>query len=164
MPARTIVIGYGNPDRQDDGVAWHILCNLANRLGRPTPSFEEGFTISGDDPDLYFVLQLTPELGELMAKYQRICLIDAHTGSIPENVKLTQLKPEYQKSPLTHHTTPQTCLAFAKSIYNSEPEAILVSVRGFEFNFSHHLSSKTKNLASQAEQIIWTWLAKESSI
>jgi hydrogenase maturation protease len=161
LPERTLILGYGNPDRQDDGVAWHILCNLASRLDRPIPSFEEGFTLSEEDPDLFFVLQLTPELAEMMANYERVCLIDAHTGSIPEDINLIQIAPEYQKSPLTHHTTPQTCLALAKTIYNSEPEAILVSVRGFEFDFSHHLSMKTKHLARQAEQTIWSWYSKD---
>jgi len=29
---RTLILGYGNPDRQDDGVAVHILEMLAKRL------------------------------------------------------------------------------------------------------------------------------------
>ena len=29
----TLFIGYGNPDRQDDGVAWHVLTGIANQLG-----------------------------------------------------------------------------------------------------------------------------------
>ena len=162
MSATTLILGYGNPDRQDDGVAWHILCNLADRLDRSIPSFEEGFTLDGDDPDLFFVLQLTPELAEIMADYQRVCMIDAHTGVIPEEVKLTVLEPGYQHSPLTHHTTPQTCLALAKTIYNSVPEAVLVSVRGYEFGFSHLLSAKTKKLAKQAEKTIWSWFLERT--
>ena len=27
-----LVIGYGNIDRQDDGVAWHVLREVASRL------------------------------------------------------------------------------------------------------------------------------------
>ena len=29
---KTLVIGYGNVDRQDDGAAWHILARLAKQL------------------------------------------------------------------------------------------------------------------------------------
>jgi Ni,Fe-hydrogenase maturation factor len=30
-----LIVGYGNYDREDDGVAWHILERLANHLGQP---------------------------------------------------------------------------------------------------------------------------------
>jgi len=42
---QTLVIGFGNPDRQDDGVAWHVLHALAIRMNLPAPdSYEEEFS------------------------------------------------------------------------------------------------------------------------
>ncbi len=103
----TILIGFGNIDRQDDGVAWHILARLSQRLGRETPSSEDGFWPGDEEyPHLLFALQLTPELAETLSDYLRVCFVDAHTGSVPHEVNLAPILAEYQPSPMTHHMTP----------------------------------------------------------
>jgi len=154
----TLIIGFGNPDRQDDGVAWHILAILAEKLGRPIPSMDEGFFPNGENPDLLFVLQLTPELADTISAYQRVCFIDAHTGNVPEDVNMVEVKAEYQRSPFAHHMTANTCLSLVQTIYGRNPQAILVSVRGYEFSFSHELSSATLQLSKQAVERIMDWL------
>jgi hydrogenase maturation protease len=156
---RTFVFGYGNPDRQDDGVAWHVLAALARRLGWQVPAtIEVEFSPADGTPDLAYDLQLTPELAEVIAGYRRVCFIDAHTGNIPEEICLDEVKGEYQHSPFTHHMTPSTCLAMAQTLYGGSPEAILVSVRGYEFGFTQSLSARTQLLAEQAAQKIYAWL------
>jgi hydrogenase maturation protease len=157
VPA-TLIIGFGNPDRQDDGVAWHILTRLAQEFSRPLPSMDEGFFPGGENPDLLFVLQLIPELAETISAYQRVCFVDAHTGNVPEDVNLIEVKAEYQRSPFTHHMTADTCLSLVQTIYGQTPEAILVSIRGYEFGFSHELSPSTYQLAEQALERIMAWL------
>ena len=103
----TLFIGYGNPDRQDDGVAWHILAGIANQLGLVTsPSWEDPLP-STPEADLAFYLQLTPEIAEDLTAYDRVCFVDAHTGKIPQNVQMVDITPEYQTSPFTHHLTPE---------------------------------------------------------
>jgi len=154
----TLIIGFGNPDRQDDGVAWHILAMLEKKLGRPIPSMDEGFFPNGENPDLLFVLQLTPELADTISAYQRVCFIDAHTGNVPEDVNMVEVKAEYQRSPFTHHMTANTCLSLVQTIYGRNPQAILVSVRGYEFSFSHELSPATLQLSKQAVERIMDWL------
>jgi len=37
MHAKTLIIAYGNRDREDDGAAWHILDKLAQQLELETP-------------------------------------------------------------------------------------------------------------------------------
>ena len=155
----SLIIGFGNPDRQDDGVAWHILTRLAQEFGRPIPSMDEGFFPVGENPDLLFTLQLIPELAETIAAYQRICFVDAHTGNASEDVHVVEVKAEYQRSPFTHHMTADTCLSLVQTIYGQTPQAILVSVRGYEFGFSHELSPGTRLLAEQAVERIMAWLA-----
>jgi hydrogenase maturation protease len=157
----TLIVGYGNPDRQDDGVAWHILLKLSAVLDRPVPDdWDEGMFPAGKSPDLLFVLQLTPDLAELFASYKRICFIDAHTGAVPEELHITEIKPLYQKSTFTHHMTAETCLALTQAIYGKYPEAILFSIRGYEFEFSHDLSFLTKTLVQQAVSRILNWLER----
>lgn len=156
---RTLIVGYGNFDRQDDGVAWHVLAGVARRLGRAVPdSPDEEFTPDDGTLDFLFELQLTPELAETLTQYERVCFVDAHTGAVPHDVNVSEIAAEFQASPLTHHLTPQSLLSFAQTLYNAKPEAMLVSVRGYQFGFERELSPLTAELARQAADVICKWL------
>ena len=39
---KVLILGYGTPDGEDDGVAWHILQGVAESLGRPALDVETG--------------------------------------------------------------------------------------------------------------------------
>jgi hydrogenase maturation protease len=156
---RTLIIGYGNVDRQDDGIAWHVLASLAGQLGRAS-EVESGFDFSGKNPELMFVLQLMPELAETVAQYERVCFVDAHTGSVPEEIHAERLIPEYQPSPFTHHLTAATLLAISHTLYGSDPQGLLLSVRGYEFGFDRSLSAATARLLPQAVTQLEQWLAQ----
>jgi len=105
-----------------------------------------------------FELQLTPELAETIAQYERVCFVDAHTGAVPNGMNMVEIAAEFQASPLTHHLTAQSLLTFAQTLYNARPEAILVSVRGYQFGFERTLSSLTARLAEEAAEKIVAWL------
>ena len=61
----TLFFGFGNKDRQDDGVAWHVLNGLSVALGNPaTAEIAEDFAQTSE-PALVFQLQLMPEQSEL---------------------------------------------------------------------------------------------------
>ncbi len=159
MGDRVLIIGYGNPDREDDGVAWHILEGLARRLGLPAPKQEIGDLGRLENaPDLLCLLQLDPELAEVIAGYDRVCFVDAHTGAYRENVRLEEIEGKFQASPFTHHMTPETCLALAETLCGCAPQAIVISVRGHRFGFSHTLSAATGTLAEEAIERVVAWL------
>jgi len=152
------VIGYGNPDRQDDGVAWHILCALAREKGYSSPdSYEDEFP-ANDGLDFAFFLQLTPEMAEDIAPYERVCFVDAHTGDIQQEVQLIPVESEFQRSPFTHHLTPQSLLSMCENLYHKKPIAALVSVRGYRFGFERELSAETGVLVPKAIRLIMEWL------
>ena len=156
---RTLIIGYGNFDRQDDGVAWHVLAEVARQLGCAVPlSPDEEFPANEGAPDFVFELQLTPELAETIAQYDRVCFVDAHTGAVPHDVNVSAIAAEFQASPLTHHLTPQSLLTFAQTLYGARPEAILVSVRGYQFGFERQLSPLAAQLAQKAADVIEKWV------
>jgi hydrogenase maturation protease len=155
---KALIIGYGNPDREDDGVAWHILRALTSRLGLDSPeSYEDEFPES-DWIDFAFHLQLTPEMAEDISAYGYICFVDAHTGSIPEPVRLINVESEFQHSPFTHHLTPQSLLSMCETIYGKKPHAVLLSVLGHRFLFSRQLSEETAELVPHAVNLIWNWM------
>lgn len=156
---RTLILGYGNRDRQDDGVAWHILLALKGALNLPNPELIAEDFDSNIDPSLVFQLQLMPEQAEYLAEFDRVLFIDAHTGAVPEEVNWQDVSSAFQNSPLTHHMTPETLVSITEAIYNKKPEATLLSVRGYEFEFSQELSKKTGSLVDLALSRILEWLA-----
>ena len=156
---RTLIIGYGNPDRQDDGVAWHVLSQLATELGMQAPGTpEDPFPMLPGNPEFLFALQLVPEMGETISKFEKVCFVDAHTGDIKETVRVMELVPHYQHSAFTHHMTPQTCLEIAQTVYGAKTEGLLVSIRGYHFEFDDRLSPETEKLVPLAVNKIIQWL------
>jgi hydrogenase maturation protease len=154
----TLLIGYGNPDREDDGVAWHILRALTVKMGLPAPSSYEDEFPQDAQVDFAFYLQLTPEMADDIAAYQYICFVDAHTGNIPEQVRLIDVESDFQRSPFTHHLTPQSLISICETLYGNKPDAALLSVRGYQFLFSRQLSEETQALVPEAVDLIWEWL------
>lgn len=159
MCAKTLIIGIGNSDRQDDGVGWHILKRLAERFGKAVPEDPgEIVEVQSEKADLMFILQIYPELAETLSHYERVCFVDAHTADIAEEISWVVLEPEYEKSPLTHHMSPRTVLSIGATMYEQMPEAILVSVRGYHFQFERALSPRTEALAKEAIDRLWDWI------
>ena len=155
---KLLIIGYGNPDREDDGVAWHILRELTFKIGLAAPeSYEDEFPEFAL-LDLAFHLQLTPEMAEDISPYEYVCFLDAHTGNIPEPVRLIEVESEFQVSPFTHHLTPQSLLSMCQTIYGKKPDAALLSVLGHRFLFSRQLSKETSRLVPQAVELVWDWI------
>jgi hydrogenase maturation protease len=152
---KTLFLGYGNKDRQDDGVAWHILANLAKRFGVKIPDDADDIDISSGDFRFLFTLQLYPELSEELMKYDKVFFIDAHTGAVKENIHVGILDPRFSNAPLTHHMTPGTLLYLTNTIYHQQPEAVLVSVRGYKFGFETSLSPYTNALVREAVDQIY---------
>ncbi len=159
IESKTLIIGYGNPDRQDDGVAWHVLQGVAKALG--IDQLDAEYPDIADPTGkvhLRYLLQLVPELAEELVKYDKVCFIDAHTAEISEEIRVVELIPIYKSSPFTHHLTPETLLEISRTIYNANPLTLLVSIKGYEFNFSNLLSERTANLIPEAVQIILDWV------
>ncbi len=160
--SKALIIGYGNPDREDDGVAWHVLERLAQRLGRSEPAqAAEGLAGADGVPDLLCLLQLDPDLAETVAAYDRVCFVDAHTGAYAEDVRFEEIAAGFQTSPFTHHMTPETVLALAATLHGRAPQGAVVSVRGYRFGFAHALSPTTAQLAEVATERIMAWLSVE---
>ncbi len=147
----TIFIGYGNPDRQDDGVAWHLLNKVLEYSGcHENDLFSSDIIPVKSGLDIWFNFQLLPEMAETIAGYDQAVFIDAHTGEIKEDISFIALEPAFQNSPFTHHFTPASCLALAESITGIYPRSWMLSVRGYQFQFNRDLSSQTLALVDKA--------------
>jgi len=159
MKKKILLLGYGNPDREDDGVAWHVLKGVAKGLSLPLPATPDDPILSFENRiNLQFMLQLVPEISETIADHDCVCFVDAHTGEITEPVRAIRIDSKFQKSPFTHHLTPYTCLELVDSIYHKKTEGFLVSIRGFSFQFEEKLTDKTSHYSKIAVDLILDWL------
>jgi hydrogenase maturation protease len=158
---KNLLVAIGNQDRQDDGAAWHLLIRLVKYLGRRVDPEIAGIQEISDTLSVGFAHQLTPELAPGLCRFDRVCFLDAHSGSIEENLRLIPLKPGLTASPFTHHFTPESCLAMCKMLKEKAPEAVLLSIRGYAFDFERTLSAKTEALLDEALNMLMAWLNPE---
>lgn len=155
-----LILAYGNIDRQDDGVAWQVLKRVIFQLGFLEPvEVDDELPFVREAYTFDYHLQLTPELADNLGDFDKVCFIDAHTGNVPEEIHVEKVIPEYQTSPFTHHMTAATLMSICTVLHKQTPKAILVSVRGYEFQFKRSLSDATEELVDPAASKIIEWLA-----
>lgn len=159
--ARTLVIGYGNRDRADDGVAHVVINALRRRLGHDDlPDDETGLDDLGRTIDSVFLFQLAPELIDILASYDWIVFVDAHVYDDVETVYCSPVLAESASLTFSHHITPSIMLALIKAILNRNPSGYLVSIRGHDFDFHRGLSEETECHVETAVDSILAWLGK----
>lgn len=152
---RTLVIGYGNLDRGDDGVAFEVVNGLRRRLSQlPLDEEQTGLDQLGTAVDSAFVHQLGPELLELAAGYDQIIFVDAHVQSEGDALSVEAVGPAYAVSAFTHHMTPGMFAALFKALYDRAPAAFVVSIQGTDFQFRRGLSPLTAGQVAPAVDTI----------
>jgi hydrogenase maturation protease len=150
-----LIIGYGNPDRGDDGASYNLLITLLNNYGKQNSDiFSSEITELNENTDVLFNFQLLPEFAELISDYQRVIFIDTHTGEIEDEIRVKSIDPFPEHSPFTHHFSPASCLALSQSMTGKHPKGWLVSMRGYEFGFNRELTNETMVLVDKALAII----------
>jgi hydrogenase maturation protease len=153
--SRTLVIGFGNIDRADDGVAFQVINTLRRHFGQGALSEEDtGLENLGASVDSVFLSQLTPELMDILAEYGQVIFVDAHVYENLEDLHCAPVVPEYAPATFTHHLTPGALLALLKALYGVEPAGHLVSIRGYDFDFHRKLSASTLALVEPAADCI----------
>ena len=153
---RTLVIGYGNPSRRDDGVALVIVNGLRQRLGLPClVDNDDGFDDLGQAVDTLFLQQLMPELAETLAGYERVIFLDAHVGVYQQMIRRVDITPSTDRAIVSHHVKPAGLVELARRLYGHAPQAELISVRGFDFDFGEELTEATAEAAREVVAELW---------
>jgi hydrogenase maturation protease len=147
----TLVAGFGNLYRRDDGAARVVVNALRERLGRPPlDPMDDGFGDLGHPIDTVVLHQLVPELSEELKDYELVIFVDAHVDTIPEPLHEERLEVTYRTPFVYHQTHPSTVLALTRQIHGRAPEAILLSLLGHDFDFGEGLSEATAALVEPA--------------
>ena len=144
---RTLVIGFGNVFRRDDGAGYAVLNAVRARLGRSLLGTEDdGFDDLGHQMDTILLHQLVPELAEDVVPYDLVIFCDAHIGQVPELVFEEELDVCYKSATVTHTLHPCSVLALTLELHGRCPRGVLVSIRGYDFDFGEGLSDGTAAL------------------
>jgi hydrogenase maturation protease len=152
---RTLVIGFGNLDRGDDGAAFHIVNRLRQGLGiRPLAKDDPGMDTLGGKADTIFVRQLLPEHAVEASGYDRIVLVDAHIAADHRDIVCTRLDPEQRPGAIGHILPPSIFLWLARNLSGKSIDAYVVSVRGHSFEMAGGLSEATDALIPDATDTI----------
>jgi len=155
MENRTLVIGYGNPYCRDDGVALYVI-NALRRLQRKRElqPDEDGLDELGDSLDTVMMHQLVPELVPVISPYGTVVFVDAHVGTIPDDVRRVPVQEEHRFHAVTHHMSPGMLLRLARETQRAVPHGYLVSVKGDDFDFGLGLSEECRRRADLAVEKI----------
>ena len=130
--ARVLVLGYGNPGRQDDGLG-PAAVGLIDALGWSNVTAFDNY-------------QLNIEDAMDVAEHDVVWFVDAARIG-PQPFAVHELSPESILDFTSHLIRPEAILAMARQYYGGAPQAFLLAIRGYEFEFVEALSLRaTDNL------------------
>ena len=152
---QVLVIGFGNVYRRDDGVAFHVLNVLRERLGRPVLAVDDdGFADLGHRIDTVLLHQIVPELADVASAYDLVVFVDAHVGSVPELIREEELMACFRSVTVSHQLHPCTLLALIQELHGRSVRGVLLSIIGHDFEFGEGLSAGTAALVPAAVERI----------
>lgn len=144
---KILIVGFGNPLRGDDHLAWEAVRQLERAPG-----------IAGAE----FVTchQLTPELAEPLAQADLAVFIDASEDEPPGALRLRQVTPGTEMTiSSSHDFSPSSLLTYAQALYGGIPEETwLATLGGENFGYREGLSSciqaKLPELVQQVAELV----------
>jgi hydrogenase maturation protease len=136
----TLVIGYGNSLRGDDGMGPEVARRLRQR----------GF-------ETLETHQLLPEIAERIAAARAVFFADADAGLQPGEVSIEPLQEAATPAsrPIGHYTAPAALMRMASAGYGARPDAWIVGMGGSSFEIGDGLSEAAWQAVSSAiEQVL----------
>jgi hydrogenase maturation protease len=124
---KVIVLGWGNSQRQDDGLARIAL---------------ERLELAGLPPDVEFVHadQLLPEHAAIASQADVLMFVDASKTGRPGEIRVEKVFADGKFPGPSHHLSPAALLTLLQTVYGSAPEAYCATLRGDAFEFGEGLS------------------------
>jgi len=149
-----LIFGYGNPGRQDDGIAIEMVKQLKSVLGK------------GKNSNFHYYLdtQLHMEDAYRISEMDIVFFIDASTEDI-NSVKISRVIPSEPKSSVSLHAfSPGFVLKLCQKIYKKSPDLFLVHVKGYEWDIKEELSLKARENMTKAINRIYKLLQNPEDI
>lgn len=161
---KVLLIAYGNTSRQDDGVAYHVVQRLCERLGLAWDAAASEDGALDEHLSVLRLHQLAPELAETLAQYDVVVFVDAHVGGQGwAPVDWRPIEPTYAPNLVSHHLKPSAVLALCHTLYGVCPRGYALSILGHHFDFGEDLSPATSALVNEAVERLMRFLQAEPS-
>jgi hydrogenase maturation protease len=128
---RILVYGYGNPGRQDDGLAAALVESLeawAAAQGLTGIAFESNY-------------QLNVEDAETISHQDLVIFADASQEDI-EDFCLTRVEGEGELSFTTHAASPDYVFKLCQDLFDRHPTVLLLHIKGYAWDFREGLSDR----------------------
>lgn len=131
---RTLIVGYGNPLRGDDGIGVYLAEQLQEKFFHPS------------EIQIITQHQLIPELVEDIQEAERVIFIDANARNMPGEISVEKSVAEQTMSQsISHSVSPQSLLMMCQTLYGKTPSAWIVSIGGEDFDYQEGLSKTLKD-------------------
>ena len=139
--AHTLVLGWGNPGRGDDG------------LGPEFVRLVSGLDLPGVVADSDYQLQVEDAVD--IARFPRVLFVDADRQG-PGPFRVDRLRPRDRSlSFSTPSVAPAAVLALSRDLFATEPEAWILGIRGYEFDaFEERLSDRARRNLEEAVRAV----------
>ena len=137
------MLGYGNPGRQDDGLGPAVAAAI-EKTAMADVTAEADY-------------QLNIEDSAAAAEHDVVIFVDASVSG-PEPFAMERIEPAAEISFSSHSVSPASVLAACAEHFKSRPEAWVLGVRGYAFEFAEGLTPKAQENCEAAIAFIQTWI------
>lgn len=138
---KILVYGYGNPGRQDDGIGARFIELLESWIE------QNGYSYINTDCNY----QLNIEDSALIADYDKVYFVDASVVPEIESYKLEQVEPNDATIEFTMHAVSVAYVVdLCRKVYGKQPQAFVLHVKAYEFDFKEELTEKASENLFQA--------------
>lgn len=145
---KTLLVGFGNPLRSDDGVG----VNVAEAI--------EKFNLP--DVDVRAYQQLNVDMAGELDGYARVIFVDASEEG-PSVRMRPVIAQEGAEKVSSHHLHPGVLLTLAEKLFGVNPQMVLCQIQGENFDVGGGLSGPVKKRAAEAVKRILALLNEPHS-
>ncbi len=132
----TLLIGYGNPLREDDGLGVAVADTLRDQPGL----------------DILTAHQLLIEMAETIARYRRVIFVDVNATVPPGVLAVPLMQPD--QAALGHTLSPWRVMACARELFGAQTECVIFSAGGAGFGYKETLSPTAQRAVNQLSDMI----------
>jgi hydrogenase maturation protease len=127
IAARSLVIGYGNTLRSDDGSGVRVAEAVA------------GWRLPG--VAALCVQQLVPEIAARLAGIDLVVFVDAQLAGVGDGISISRIQPAPSVRPGSHIGDPRSLLTMSRVLYGRRPDAWLIGIPAVDLSIGETLSA-----------------------
>ena len=148
---KILIYGYGNPGRQDDGLGAAFIAAIEKWAAEQKV---ENIVLDTN-------YQLNIEDAHLISAYDKVIFVDATIEPI-ESYSFTKVIPSDAKVEFTMHAvSPAFVVDLCQKIFGNTPEAWLLHLKGYQWEFEERLSDQAKENLSAALNFFYEIIFRE---